>query len=118
MSDDRLSDVANRNARRGSTLFRSMMGMAVQDQVRPRIVDRLCQQIAAEEGIDLESLALERRLDRRVVEQRNPQIGVQVHQSLLEPIRQLLGVTDKGLHLRLAEIAGMRPAKEIGRASC
>src|SRR5205823_4181793 len=70
MSDDRLSDVANRNARRGSTLLRPMMGMAVQDQVRPRIVDRLCQQIAAEEGIDLESLALERRLDRRVVEQR------------------------------------------------
>src|SRR5213080_176054 len=111
MSDDRLSDVANWNARRGSTLLRPMMGMAVQDQVRPRIVDRLCQQIAAEEGIDLESLALQRRLDRRVVEQCNPQIGVQVHQSLLEPIRQLLGVTDKGLHLRLAEIAGMGPAK-------
>src|SRR6266480_1542347 len=77
MSDHGLGDIANRNASRGSTLLRPVVRMAVQDQVRPGIVDRLCQEIAAEKRIDLESLALQGRLDGRGIKKSNAQVGGQ-----------------------------------------
>src|SRR3989442_6794441 len=68
------------------------MGMAVDGQVRTPLVDRLRQQIAAQEWIDLERLGAEGRLNRRVVHEGDLDIhSVQRPQRFLElPARRMV----------------------------
>src|SRR5688572_32943963 len=60
------------------------MGMAVEDRVAEIAVDRLFQAARAKERIDLGGLALDRLLDRRVVEHRDPRHPPQPGQRRLE----------------------------------
>ncbi len=69
MPDDRLRPITDRDTGRGASLLRAMMRVTVEDQVGPRVVDGLGQQVAAKEGVDLQPLALEGRLDRRVMQE-------------------------------------------------
>ena len=79
--------------------------MAVEHQVGPGAVDRLGEKVAAQEWVDLQPLAYEGLLYRGVVQESHLQVRIQPAQSILQPVRHLLGVPDKGLHLGLAEVA-------------
>ena len=59
VADDGLGDVPHRDAARGLALLAAAMGVPVQHEVRAAAVDRLCQQVTAEEGIDFEALTYE-----------------------------------------------------------
>ena len=60
----RLGDVAHRHTARRDAGPGAAVGVAVHGEVGAAGVDRLGEQVAAEERVDLQPLALERLLDR------------------------------------------------------
>src|SRR3954453_21511449 len=117
-ADEWLRDVADvgparRHALPGSPVGWAAGGRAGEGDVGPGAVDRLREQVAAEEGVDLELLADERGLHRRVVEEGDTDVGVlDLVERALEQIRAVLRVADELLHHALAEggAAGAREA--------
>src|SRR5690606_15372563 len=96
-------------------LLRALMRVTVHGEVRPGRVDRLPQQVAAEERIDLRRLPRQGVLSGGVMRQADDDVGVQVRQRLVQPRGEVPGVPDERLHLRLAEVAGalaLEPAAE------
>ena len=82
------------------------MGVAVEREIGAGAVDRLGQQVAPQEGIDLEPLALERVGRRAVMQLRHPGVAVlavEARQRLAQAVGDGVGVLHEGLHLRLAE---------------
>ena len=77
VANDRLGDVAHWDPGWSSTLLGAVMGVAVQNEICAGVIDGLRHQVAPEERIDLQSLTFQRRLDRRIVQQRDSQLGVQ-----------------------------------------
>src|SRR5215218_1241317 len=110
-ADHRGGDVADRDPAGGGAVAAAPVRVAVDDQVGPGPVDRLGQQVAAEEGVDLAGLAGQGLGHRRVVEQGDSPVGPQAVQGPLQPAGQGLGVTDERLHLGLAEVAGAGPGE-------
>ena len=72
--DQRLRHVADVDPAGRDALLAAAVGVAVEDEVGARVVDRLGEQVPAEERVDLEALAGQRRLDRREVEQRDADV--------------------------------------------
>src|ERR671924_22409 len=97
-------DVVDRR-RRDRALEPPRMGMAVQDEVGEVLRDRDTEPRAAEESVDAERLALQRVVDRRVVEEDDPERAVR---DGLEPCRDRLRLGRRlGVYLpqeRLAEV--------------
>src|SRR6266566_3692664 len=93
-----------------------MMRVTMKDQVGSRVVYRFGQQIAAEEGVNLQPLAFQCRLDGRVMEEGDAKVGVQAGEGPLQPVGQHLRVRDERLHLGLAEIAAMGTPKTTAEA--
>src|SRR5438128_2669606 len=93
------------------------MRVTMQDQIGSRVVYRFGQQIAAEEGVNLQPLAFQCRLDGRVMEERDAKVGVHACEGPLQPVGQHLRVRDERLHLGLAEIAAMGTSRTRTPAS-
>src|SRR5262245_5815829 len=58
-AEDRLGDVADGDAARREALFAPPMGVAVQHEIGAGAIDRLGEQVAAEERVDLDRLPAE-----------------------------------------------------------
>src|SRR5579864_9292598 len=107
MADHRLRDVTDRNSGGRAALLAAVVGVAVKDDVRARVVNRLRQQVAAEGGIDLQPLAFQGGFDRRIVQQRDFKIDVQAAQGVFQAGREFFRMAHEGLHLRLTEVRPM-----------
>ena len=95
-----------------------MVGVTVQHQVGAGAVDRFAEHRVAEEGVELQPLAVERVRDGGVVEQDDANVADERGEDVFQRFRFRLGMTDPGFHLRLAEIVGQRgviaPAEALG----
>src|SRR5204863_1094888 len=78
LSDYGLSDVADRDASQGHALLDTVMRVTVDHEVGSSLVDRLTEEVAAEERIDLALLRAERVLHGREVQQCDPRVGAQL----------------------------------------
>jgi hypothetical protein len=99
------------------------MGVAVESEVGAPLVDRLGQEMAAEEREDLQALAAQRVLDRRVVRERDAHVGVEVEQcvaqagtnrSMSSVMRGRHRVGADPAHQRMIDRCGIEPAHDLG----
>ena len=93
------------------------MGVAVDHRVdMVEAVDRVGEPRAAEEGIDLQRLALDRVGDRRIMEDGDVALGLQRAQRVFELARLVERRVDEGLDRRLAERAELAAAEAAEKA--
>src|SRR5215213_2409659 len=103
--DHRLRDIPDGHPAGGLTLFPPRVGMSVDDEIGARAVDCLGKEVAPEERVKLESLAVERFWDWRVVEQRDSEVTAKSVQRGFKGGRALLRMAHERLHLGFAEFA-------------
>ena len=97
-----------RPARRPGPAFeRAVVGMAVEDRIHRVAGERLLQPARAQVRVDLLRLALDRGLDRRVVQQGHPLLGPQPGQRGLELER----LVERLLHELLDDLLAPRPQR-------
>src|SRR3954463_12427991 len=102
-AEHRLGNVANGDATRRGPLLGAAVGVSVHEQVDPRSVRELGEQVAAEQRIQLGRLAVQRPADRRVVGQENAEVGIErTHGRLHRGGREHRRVRED-LHLSFAE---------------
>jgi hypothetical protein len=89
--DDRVSDVADRDAARGPTLFPAVVGVALHGQVRVGGVDDGSESRRSQCREESPGFALEGVGDGGVVGQRNPDIAVQPGQHRGEAVGSIVG---------------------------
>src|SRR3954466_12147446 len=99
-------DVVNRHAAFGGAFELAAVRVAVEDHGDRIAADRLLEAARSEERVNLERLTVDRRLDRRIVEQRDDLFGPQPRQRRLE----LEGLVDRFVHELLDD--GLAPRRE------
>src|SRR5438105_2258783 len=104
----RLRHVSNGDSAGSDALLDTSMSVAVKGQRGAGPIDGLAQQVAAQERVDLGPLALECLIDRGVVHERHPDVGVEAGEGHLQRCREVLGVPNERLHLGLPEVAPTR----------
>src|SRR6266511_3811789 len=107
--DDGEGDVADGDTTGSDTLLDPSMGVPVQRQGGPGAINRLGQQVAAQERVDLWPLTLQRLVDRGVMHERHPDIGLEAGDGLLQGGGDLLGMPHERLHFGLSEVAPACP---------
>ena len=93
------------------------MGMPVQHQIAARRVDRLGQQVAAEERVDLRRLAVQGVPHRGVMKERDANVGREAVQACAQRRSRIDGDADEPLHLGLTELGRGRPREPAAEPS-
>ena len=92
------------------------MRVPVDEQGCPGVVGSLGQEVAAEEGVDFRRLAGQGARHRRVVQERDAEVSLQVVQGRAEVAGQAARVPHERLHLRLPEIRGAHASETAAEA--
>src|SRR3954462_11043854 len=78
------------------------MRVSVYGQRHGEAIDRIFEAARSDKGIDLERFTLDRLLDRRLVQQRDPRVGTQAHEGRFELQRLVQRFVDELLDDGLA----------------
>src|SRR5262249_49345747 len=89
--------------------FHAVMRVPVDHEVGTGVVDGLAKEVAAEEREDLLPFAGERVLHRRVMEQSDAEVGVELVERARQPVREPPRMADERPPLPLAPVRRDRP---------
>jgi hypothetical protein len=104
-------DVVNRNARGGLSFKRAVVRVTVKDGVDPEAIDRFFQPGRAKEGENFRRLAFARCANRRIMQQDDAAIGLQLGERLFEPHGMINRFLHEFFHKRFAPRVEHPPAK-------